>query len=214
MSRGTAPSHSLLDTGHTSGVVIWAALALALLFALVALRPAAARADGGGITIMPPVGGLYVAGSSLTASFATDAALYGNTPLSVSFVSSATQAAIPATYAILSAAGTTYTARIPIPDLAPGAYTLVIEGPELNGRTLTSAPFTIVAPTPTPTPTPTPPSSPVPIGTQLHSGSPGPGLPTGMIATLAAGAAGGLLLVSLALLIVPPLRRRGNQPPR
>lgn len=215
MSRRNTAAAAHTRPRRASWAVIWAALALALSFALAALRPPGVWADGGGITIMPSAGGsLYVAGSSLTANFSTDAALNGNTPLTVTFVSAPSGSAIPATYAILSAAGTTYTARIPIPDLTPGEYTLVIEGQEINGGRLTSAAFTIVAPTPMPTLTPTPTLAPslVPIGTQAHDEPPGiGGVPGGVIAAVAAG---GLLLVSLALLLVPPLRRRGNQPPR
>lgn len=210
----TATTRTQTRGRHTSHVYLWAALGLALV--LAALRPAVAWADGGStITILPPADGAYVAGSSLTASFTTDGALNGNTPLSITFVSFATHAATPSSfYAILSAAGTTYTARILIPDLDPGAYTLVIEGQEINSGPLTSAAFTIVAPTPTPAPTLVPSPSPAPIGTQRHDAPPGPGVSGGAIAGAAAAAAGGLLLLSLALLIVPPMRRRGNQPPR
>lgn len=212
----TCRSAATPRTHRIQRTVAWAvlALALALVLPLAALRPAAARADSGNtITILPPADGAYVAGSSLAASFTTDGALNGNTPLSITFVSFATHVATPSSfYAILSATGTTYTARILIPDLVPGAYTLVIEGQEINSGPLTSDAFTIVAPTPTPTLAPSP--SPAPIGTQRHGAPPGPGVSGGAIAGAAAAAAGGLLLLSLALLIVPPLRRRGNQTPR
>lgn len=213
MSRHVA-SQEYTRSRRASCAILWAALGLAL--ALVALCPAAARADGGStITILPPADGAYVAGSSLTASFTTDGALNGNTPLSITFVSFATHAATPSSfYAILSAAGTTYTAHILIPDLVPGAYTLVIEGQEINSGPLTSDAFTIVAPTPTPASTLAPSPSSAPIGTQRHDAPPGPGLSGGTLDGAAAAAAGGLLLLGLALLVVPPWRRRGNQPPR
>lgn len=195
---------------HTSGVAMWGALALVLvLMLLVAPRsPIAWASNGGRITIQTPPDGLFAPGSSLTASFSTEGTIYGNTPLSVTFVSSASGTAIRSTYTILSAAGTTYTASIPIPDLVPGQYTLSIEGQEIYGGRLTSAPITVAAPTPTPLPS----TAPVLIGTQAHVVPPGPGLSGGVIAAAAAGL---LLAVGLALLIVPPfLRRRGNQPPR
>lgn len=218
MSEGSCSAS--IGTGRTRALMRSSALilsyvlllALALALALVALRPAVARADGGAtITLAPSADGAYVAGSSLTASFTTDGALNGNAPLSIAFVSSATHAATPSSfYAILSAAGTTYTARILIPDLDPGAYTLLIEGQEINSGWLTSAAFTVVAPTPAAAPT----LAPTPIGTQAHEVPPGSGIAGSAIAGVAAAAAGGLLLLSLALLIVPPLRRRGNRPPR
>lgn len=189
-----------------SRAAVWVALAFASALMLLALGPAAARADGGtGITIEPSPDGVYAIGSYLTATFDTDGALSGNTPLSVSFVSSTSATVNYSKYTILSAAGTTYTASIFIPDLAPGQYILVIEGPEINGSELTSSPFNVAAPTPTPTPLPLHTS--VPLGTQAHVVPPGPGAPGGAIA---AAAAGTLLAVSLALLVVPPLRRRGN----
>lgn len=207
-AAGTTCGRMRPDTCRTSRAILWAALALAL--ALIVIAPAAVRADGGTITLAPSPDGVYVAGSSLTASFTTDGALTGNALLSVTFVSTFTQAAIPSTYTVLSAAGTTYTARIAIPGQALGEYTLVIAGQQINGGTLTSIAFTIVAPTPTPPSSPSP--SPRLIGTQAHNGPPDTGGVSG--GAIAAAVAGGLLLLSLALLIVPPLRRRGNQPPR
>ncbi len=170
---------------------------------------ATSGAPNGEIVIGPSPSGAFVPGSSLTASFSTDDTVYGNTPLSVSFVSLASGAAILSTYTILSAAGTTYTASIPIPDLAPGQYTLLIEGPEINGGRLASNPIMVVASTPTPTPLASP--TPAPLGTQAHTLPPSPDVSGGVIAAIAAGM---LLAVSLVLLIVPPLRRRGNQTPR
>lgn len=165
-------------------------------------------APAGQIVIEPPASGAFVPGSSLTASFTTDDTIYGNTPLSASFVSPASGAAVRATYTILSATDTTYSASITIPDLPPGQYTLIIEGPEINGGKLASNPIMVVAPTPTPTAE----LAPAPlIGTQAHTVPPGPGVSGGVVAAAAAGL---LLAVGLALLIVPPLRRRGNQPPR
>jgi hypothetical protein len=208
MSRRTAAATRLR---HMSGPVLWAAFALALAVALLATPrpPIVWASNGGGITIATPADGVFVLGSSLTASFTTDGALYGNTPLSVSFISSTSGTVIYSKYTLLSAAGTPYTASIFIPDLVPGEYVLVIEAPEINGGKLTSNPIIVVVPSPTPVPTSQP--APVVIGTQAHEVLSGPAFPGGLIA---AGAAGVLLVVSLALLIVPPLRSRGNQPSR
>lgn len=204
MSRRTTAIH----IRHTPIMVVWTALALAFALAFLAWRPGLARAsNGGGITLEPSPDGVYAIGSYLTATFSTDGALYANTPLSVSFVSSTSGAVNYSKYTIVSAAGTTYTVSISVPNLSPGEYILVIEGQEINGGKLTSNPIIIAAPTPTPLPQP----ALVPIGTQAHVVLPGPPVSGGVVAAAAAGL---LLAVSLALLIVPPLRRRGNQPPR
>lgn len=187
---------------------LWAALGLVLTLLAAPRQPIAWASNGGGVTIATPPDGIFVPGSSLTASFTTDGALTGNLPLTVSFVSSTGAAVIYSKYTILSAQDTTYTASIAIPDLVPGEYILIIEGPEINGGKLMSNPITVVAPTPTPLPSPTMTRL---LGTQAHEVPPAPDVSGGVVAAAAAGL---LLAVSLALLIVPPLRRRGNQPPR
>lgn len=195
---------------HASSVTFWVALTLAL--ALAALHPAMIWANGGtGITILQPAGGVYMSGTNLTVSFNTDAALYANTPLDVSFVAVPGGVVSPTTYTIISATVTRYTANIPVPKLPPGEYILVIQGQEINSGSLTSAPFTIVAATPTPLPSLTPSPVPTPAASQAHQVPSRPSVSGGVIA---AAAAGTLLALSLALLTVPPLRRRRNRPPR
>jgi hypothetical protein len=180
-------------------------LALAVAFALMAPRPTLARADGGaGISIAPPPGGAIVAGASITATFSTDAALYGNNPLRVSFVASADGAATLTTYSIIATAGTTYTVQIAVPNLPLGQYTLVIAGQEIAGGKLISHPFVVVSPTPTPLPSPTSAATPIPPPVTSSDGD----LPVGVIA---AGSVVLLLAASLALLILPSLRR-GRKP--
>lgn len=72
-------------------------------------------------------------------------------------------------------------------------------------------PFSIVAATPTPLPSLTPSPVPTPAASQAHQVPSRPSVSGGVIA---AAAAGTLLALSLALLTVPPLRRRRNRPPR
>jgi hypothetical protein len=182
------------------------ALALLGAAALLFTQPAAqAQAqDSPGVTISLPPGGTVVAGDAITASLSTQGALQGNTPLDVGFQPAdgapASAVRVPVPYAILSAAGTTYTIRVVVPLLVPGPYVLDVQGEELASEIM-SVPFMVAAggaeatPTLTPVPTATPPPA-------------VPSAPRDVKTLAAVGAASILLALSLIVLLLPPLLRR------